>query len=426
MSAEHDPILEEGIPDVYFENNRTRYWLKDGTGRFRPFTQTHAKCLLKKAGLKKTDEADEIAPVLEDALIERGFDFPLAVPGYPIGVHDMNGRLMFVPHELRLIEPAKGEWPMLQSVWEKSMGKEQFRWFYWWLASTLQGLYINEWVPAPVVALIGETGAFKSLTQAILTELLGSREARVIQAMSGTTAFNGDWAEAVHLVVEDDFGDRSKNTRQKVKETVKSVAVNTTHRIHPKGAQAFSLKPFWRMTVSCNPVEESLSVLPDVDDTVRHKLSLLWLRRCAIGMDTDSPTARKAFWETLMGELPAMIHEMLHAGSVPDDLRDHENRCAVCAHHHPMAMEAVQSLSDDGQMLQVISENVDMPWSGTASTLLEELQRGNAEGRHTARSLGRLLVRLCSSHASRVKRMGEDGHAKVGVYRITESGEMDL
>ena len=419
---DQDPLLNPPTPDVYFENPRGRFWIPDHTGVLRPFTQGQAGRLLQREyGLERTKDHDAVSPILDDAMFRKNFDFSLAIPGMETGVHEINGRRVLVPFALELIQPAPGDWQTIAAVVQGALGAEQGEWFTAWLASTLQALHAQTWTPGQVVGFIGEPGSCKSLIQSMLTELFGGREARIVQAMSGTTAFNGDWAEAVHLIVEDDFGDSSRATRQRIKETVKAVAVNSVHRIHPKGAQAFSIKPFWRLTISANPVEESLSVLPEIDDSVRNKLSLLWTTHATLPMDTDSPGGRKTFWAQIVSELPAFVDHLLNY-SIPDKLRDPEKRCGTCAFHHHLALEAVQSLSPDGQMLSTINENVDLPWEGTASEMLDQLRDHGIAGHFTPKGIGRLLTRLASSHRSRVKVVSTMGNRHVNLFRIEEGG----
>jgi len=410
-------------PAIYYETKSARYWIEDSKGRFRSYPERHAVAVLQAAGFVRAKDIDEITPVLFEARCERPFDLALNISGMPKGLHQINSLDILVPEGARLIEPSPGTWKTLETVFRNALEEDQWKWFYWWTASTLQGLYAGSWVPAQVIALIGETGACKSLTQQIITRMFGGSEARIIQGMTGATSFNGDWATATHLVVEDDFSDNSKSIRQRIKETVKAVAVNEYHRIHPKGAQAISIRPFWRMTLSCNPVEESLAVLPEIDESVAGKLSLLWCRRASMPMPTDSPPARKAFWNQLCIELPCMIDEMLKAGEVPEDLRDPEGRCCVKAYHHPKAREAVEALSPDGQMLGQITEVIDEPtWEGTAKDLWNLLDNENAAGRYQPKGIGRLLGRLATTHPSRVTTLRTDRRG-VCIYRITQLSE---
>lgn len=400
-------------PEVFFENRTSKYWIKDGNGHFRAYSKTNAKTVLAKLGVEKGEQET----ILDEAMFKKGIDLILSISGYPQGCHDINGLQVLVPDEPMLITPIPGEWLVLKSIWKGVLEDEQFEWLYWWLASTLQGLYQGIWTPAPVIAFIGETGSCKSLTQSILTKLLGRREARVIQAITGGTAFNGDWAAATHLIVEDDFSENTPKIRQRIKENIKAVAVNKYHRIHPKGAQAFTIGPYWRMSISCNPIEESLAVLPDMDETVCKKLALLLFKRAPMPFPTDSPDGRKKLEGVIDGELPALVHELLNAGPVPEHLRDDEGRCTVMAYHHDEALEAVSQLTPAGQWLREFDELLGGPWQGTAADLHDKLKQGGATYVKGVKSLGRLLTQLCSTHKRRVKFTGKVS-GDIKTYRI--------
>ncbi|MGE9296662.1 MAG: primase-helicase family protein [Puniceicoccales bacterium] len=416
-------------PFIFFENRTSKFWIRDVKDAYRPYSENKAKIVLLEVhgvGRGITDaklREQELSGHLNRAVVENGFDFPLAISGHTKGLHEINGKHVLVPNEPDLVKPIAGEWTVIKTIWKSALGDEQFEWFYWWLASTLQGLHVGVWVPAPVVAFIGETGSCKSLTQSILTKVLGDREARVIQAITGGTGFNGDWAEATHLMVEDDFSENSKAIRQKIKESIKSVAVNERHRIHPKGAQAFSICPFWRMSISCNPVEESLAVLPEIDNTVDKKLALLWFSRATMPMPSDSAETRKALWGAIIKELPAMVHEMLNAGAVPKAHRDTEGRCTVKAYHHPNSLESVFSLSDDGQWFNEFCEIIPTPWEGTAQEAHAALKDAGASYIKGTKAIGRLMTRLCETHKRHVKCMGKP-HSNLNRYRITSPAQI--
>jgi hypothetical protein len=228
-----------------------------------------------------------------------------------------------------------------------------------------------------------------------------------MQALTGATAFNGEWAEATHLVVEDEFAENSKRLREQVKEQVKAIAVNKCQRIHPKGRQAMSVIPFWRMTISCNPITESLAVLPILDDSVTNKISLLWTSRLKMPMAAATPDEKSRLWAKIESEFPALIDELLKLKDVPKRLRDPEGRFTIRAHHHPQAKEQIDRLTPEGELLQnifeSIAETVAIDFTGTAAKLLSQLELQGRAGQQTERSLGRHLSRYAQTHPSRVK-----------------------
>ena len=115
----------------------------------------------------------------------------------------------------------------------------QLQYFYSWLKLSLEHLRArinnpNEspgFFPGQALALVGEKHAAKSLTQAIITELLGGRCARPYQAMLGNTAFNADWFEAEHLCIEDEAPSTELRTRRKLGVGIKMATANGGQKV---------------------------------------------------------------------------------------------------------------------------------------------------------------------------------------------------
>ena len=405
------------FPETYYENHSSRYFARDANDAFRSYTASHAKDVLCHY---RTPDA-EIDRTMFRIRSQYCFDLVLNVAGMARGLHQINGICVLVPVGPKYISPKRGEWPTIREILFGALGQDQFEWFLHWLASSTQSYYSQTWQPAQVVAFIGPTGSCKSLIQGILTAVFGGREARVMQALTGATTFNGEWAEATHLVVEDEFAENSKRLRDQVKEQVKAIAVNKYHRIHPKGQKAISICPFWRMTISCNPVTESLAVLPILDNSVANKISLLWTSRPKMPMPAATPDEKARLWAKIESEFPALIYELLKLKTVPKRLRDPEGRFTIKAHHDLKAKEQIDRLTPEGELLQnifeSIAETIAIYFTGTAAQLLIQLQFQYRAGQQTDKSLGRHLSRYAQTHPSRVK-IVKQSNSHGNVYEI--------
>ncbi len=399
----HEARKHGYFPETYYENHSSRYYARDANDAFRSYTVGHAKDVLRHYRTPDAEIDDAMFRILHEYCV----DLVLNVAGMARGLHQINGVKVLVPVGPKYISSKKGKWPTICKILVGALGQDQFEWFLHWLASSTQSYYSRTWQPAQVVAFIGPTGSCKSLIQGILTAVFGGREARVMQALTGATTFNGEWAEATHLVVEDEFAENSKRLREQVKEQVKAIAVNQYHRIHSKGQNAMSICPFWRMTISCNPVTESLAVLPILDDSVANKISLLWTSRLDMPMPAETPDEKALLWAKIESEFPALIYHLLELKTVPESLRDPEGRFTIKAHHHPTAKEQIDRLTPEGELLQnifeSIAETIAIEFTGTAAQLLAQLKRQNREGQQTEKSLGRNLSRYAQTHPSRVK-----------------------
>ncbi|QYY36865.1 BT4734/BF3469 family protein [Ruficoccus sp. ZRK36] len=341
-------------PEVYYENSSNRYWLMDADSKFRTYTQSHLTDQLKRYGL----DGEQAASVARSARFRFSLDCVLNVAGMPKGLNEMNGKKLLVPRGPNLIEPHQGEWETIKAIFVGMLGETQYEYFIWWLALSLQSLYGGNWQPAQVLALVGPTASAKSLTQSILTLLFGGTEARVMQAVSGSTPFNGDWAEAAHLVIEDEFSDNNKSTRDRIKERVKEIAVNRRHRIHPKGKDAIDVTPFWRLTISCNPVPESLAVMPHLDESSMNKISILGTKRFEMPMPAATAKEKEKLWSAVRREAPALIHDLLSWGNPPAHLRDEENRFDLAAYHDEGVKRMIEDMSQEFELLNLIIDGM--------------------------------------------------------------------
>src|SRR5947199_4251918 len=90
----------------------------------------------------------------------------------------------------------------------------------------------------------------------------------------------------------------------------KNITVNDWQRCHAKNRVAISLAPFWRLSVTVNDEPENLMVLPPIDDSIEDKLIILRASKFMMPMPTVTLEQRKAFWQTLVEELPAFLYDL--------------------------------------------------------------------------------------------------------------------
>ena len=64
----------------------------------------------------------------------------------------------------------------------------------------------------------------------------------------------------------------------------------------------------------------NLLILPELDDSIEDKLILLKATKSPMPMPTRTPGERKAFWEILVGELPAFV-DFLLTWNIPEKKR---------------------------------------------------------------------------------------------------------
>ena len=374
--------IDEGkVPEVFFLNTESKFYIPSdrGNGRevFVGYSRGEMERILKstypsmKPVMEEKRVVDEPSKrFLTEAARDRCFEAVLALPRREPGLETLpDGSRVLIPRPLDLPTQQNGEYPFIAGVLRAALGGEQYNWLWWWLASSLQGLYAGEWSPAPVVVLVGPGNSFKSFLQNfIITPALGGRSADPMKFMAGDTHFNGDLAEATHLCISDQRGGDSRQ-RKAMKEFYKSVANDEVHDIHPKGRQAVRLPTHWRMTVSANAEDDSLNALPDLDDSSEGKIAFLKMDLT----DWDClPEAAKATGEKankerrriVEDELPRMVGAMLKAGEVPEELRERipgvrdSGRYAINAYHHPEIVQLVKGSSSSGTFAEEVADTL--------------------------------------------------------------------
>lgn len=404
-------------PEIYYDNRNDRFYVSASTGEFRSYPGVHAKAVLRVYHTPD-DLIDESLHRIRD---ESFVDCVINISGMSRGFHNVNGKRVLVPRGPAYITPAEGDWSITRAIISGMLGgetSEQYQWFIRWLAFSLQSFYSQKFQQAQVVAFIGPPATGKSLLQWIITMLLGGTVVDVIQKATGKTEFNGDWAEAAHLRVDDEFAENDRTTRASVQQTVKAVAVRSGQRIHPKGREAFIVDPFWRMTISCNPEYESLAVLPIFDESVEDKISLLWTMHFTMPMKAQSAEEKAALRAKLREEAPALICELLRLKDVPEEMRDPMGRFDLRAYCHPEALKQVQDGTTDGNLLDALwelcsgNEDDDLRRDGTAAEWLTRLKLKSEQNRWdwlNEKILGRKLSALARKWPKRVLVLREGG-----------------
>ncbi len=423
-------------PCVYFENETNNYWIMDAASAFRRYTGSATKNLLASYEL---DES-QIDAIMHKASFSDTLDIVLNVAGMAKGLHVVNGKKLLVPNGPNLVTPSSGDWGTIRAIFQGMLGDAQYKYFIWWLAASLKALYSGRWQAAQVLAFVGPTSSGKSLTQCILTLLFGKKQTRVMQSISGDTSFNGDWAKSPHLVIEDEFSDNSKATRDRIKEKIKAIAVNRSHRIHPKGKEAIEIAPFWRLTISCNPQQESLAVLPHLDESAMDKISLLETQRFKMPMPARTQDEKDRLWQQIEQEAPALIHDLLKYEKPPAHLRDNEGRFDLSAYHNPSVRRIIEEMSPELDLLNNIMDameegkfaHIENPLSDIAERSQFEITvsaadvyialQGRGMGSYTnSKLIGRrlsTLARIRPEHVRIASKSESNGHK----YRIIGNG----
>jgi hypothetical protein len=82
---------------------------------------------------------------------------------------------------------------------------------------------------------------------------------------------------------------------------LKQFTANEGVQHHAKNRQAMTLKPFWRVSISCNGEPESLMILPPIDESLSDKVIIFQAKKKPMPMPTQTDEIRtdELFWYAL-------------------------------------------------------------------------------------------------------------------------------
>jgi len=408
------------LPPVYYHGREASYWRNDDAGLWIKINETGARNFVADHGYSKKLEGGEANCEADECLMKiqggQNVAYVGSLAGYDAGIYEMAGNLVLVTNGPKLIEPKTGEWPVLARLFEGMFvdGElDQRPYFYAWLKTALSSFRNHHWRASQLLALAGEAGSGKSLTQNLITELFGGRSRKPYLVMTGETTFNSQLFGGEHLILEDESASVDIRSRMHFASNIKSLLANRDQGCHAKHQEAVTLRPIWRMTLSLNDEPERLMVLPPLTSDVRDKIIVLKVNKNPMPMTTDTPELMECFWNTLVSELPAFMH-FLENWTIPAEIAD--SRYGVRAFQHLEIVEKLDETTPENRLLEMIDGDIfpgrynREPWTGTAAELSRRLQREGSNCCDEARRMfnwggacGSYLGRLEDSTAAHVR-----------------------
>ena len=407
-------ILESiPLPPLYYHGTEASYWRQDECGGWIKVNETSAKHFIAEFGYSKTpreagtnSEVDRCVMKIQSRQ-NVAYVGPLA--GFDAGLHPMGRNRVLVTESPRFITPREGDWSTLASLWERMLvdgDNDQRPYLYGWLKSALETFQNRCWKASQLLALAGPVGTGKSLTQNLMTEMLGGRCAKPYQFMMGHTNFNAHLFKGEHLMLEDEAESVDIRSRRHFAATIKNLLSARDQNCHGKNKDALILTPLWRMTLSLNDDPERLQVLPPLDNDVRDKIIILKVNGCTMPTDEED---KAAFWRQLVNELPAFLH-FIQGYVIPEELA-HE-RYGIAAYQHPAIVEKLQHTNPELQLMELIDRTVfgnrfhREAWEGSAAQLEMAMREGDY-----APHVQRLLrhQNTCGTYLGRLKDYDEPG-----------------
>ena len=399
--------------EILYDSNRTSFWVKNDRNAWMLVTAGDIRRRLKEMGFRSKTEPDEEVSQVDRLLTalqhSNDVDYADSLAGYKTGIYMIKGKRILVRDSPTLIKPANGEWPHLAGIFERMLGEEQKTYLFGWLKVAVEALYTSRFRVGQALVLAGPADCGKSLSQYLITLLLGGRPAMPHRYMTGLTRFNSELLGSEHLVIEDEEASTDIRARRNFGANVKLICANTDQSAHAKYRNAITLTPFWRLSISVNDEPENLMILPPIDKSLEDKFIILKAEKHAMPMDTVTDRERQVFINALKAELPHFL-QFLFDFKIPTDLVS--DRYGITHFHHPDILEAISAMAPETRLLEMIDARLfDSPapgsWHGTANKLEREL---TSESSCVRRQAERLLTfhLACGTYLGRLQKRSPD------------------
>jgi len=421
------PLSSPTTPEeFYYEKYSKEYLLRNKRRSWMSLAETQFKKEMAYRGMNtRTEKGNNVSEVDEFIIKLRDtndIDYAGPLAGYASGFYEMNGFRVLVTESPVIIEPSKGDWPVLKKLIQGLLfdaNYSQQLYLFGWIKLAYESLRAGHRRPGQVLVICGPHDCGKSLLQLIITKILGGRSSKPYSYMTATTEFNGELFTAEHLVIEDEPAGTDLRMRRSFGAQIKQIAGCDTQRCHAKHQQAITLTPFWRLSITLNDESENLMVLPPIDDSIEDKMIMLKASNAAMPMPTGTNAERDLFWNQLMSELPAFLDYLVN-WEIPEELK--KARYGISHFHHPVLLREIDALSPEFRLLAIIDKDLfgnelSSTWLGTSEDLEVFLtQKGNYQ--YETRKLlswnnacGTYLGRLSKKYPARfVKKHTEKGY----------------
>lgn len=375
---------------IFFSAASRSWWVRTSSGSFVEMDKGMIVKELARLGMGKKQKGEALGEI--DQFLLRTAKDPVAYSG-PLAGHKAgpidhpNGRIL-VTQPCRPLQGIDAPCPDILEWLHQLTGRDerQFHTLLLWMHLRRRALLKGTWRAGQLLVLAGPAGCGKSFVQSkIITPLLGGRVARPYRYMAGGTEFNAELFAAEHLSIEDESPARDLASRRALGNHIKSMLFSAVQSCHPKGRTAIHLTPIWAASLSVNEEPENLMVLPPIDETLADKLIILKCRKP--GPPPGHPEEMQALLLMVDRELPAFAH-YLDTLSIPPDYA--EPRTGLRHYHNPEIVEALQGLSPEAKLDQLITAAFfqdSTEWEGKSLELETALTRSESPWRHEAQRL---------------------------------------
>ena len=409
----------------WYEVSSGQYWVEREDGEWVSMPQAIFELYLAEQGrlepYRDAAAGEKVNPVkaaVRDAVMHRRVKYAGALAGWHKGVREINNSTMLVTRSQDLVDPQPGEWPVLAAFLERLVSKDaddrevdQRPYFYGWLQHCLQSLYCGRPSSGLCMVFCGEHGSGKTLLKDIIVQMLGRSEVYPYKFLTSREHFSRGLAESSVWVVDDERSSTKMQDRLAFGAEVKKVVANSQWECRGMHRDGEVLRTTRRMIICVNSDPDRLLVLPPLDDDIRDKLSLLKFEPISFPMPMGTEGEKRAFFDTVVAELPAFVSHLLNEYEIGDDL---VGRFGIRHYHHPQIADELLAVGPEIELLDFIERCLFADggtiWRGRAEDLRliligddSPLARREQDRLPAAAWIGKRLKKLASRFPSMVE-----------------------
>ena len=356
----------------------------------------------------------------------RMVDFAGPLCGRSIGLHQEGSLQVLVTESYKFIEGTQGrDWQdtVPGQYLMNLIGESQCEYLLGWLQQGRKAMRNpSQNVPGQALFLVGTVGLGKTLAQRIITACLGGRAADPQNWLKGLTPFNSDLWKAEHLMISDATIQDDWKARSRLTGALKEVVANNSFPLHAKFAEALTMKPIWRLSMSANCTPNSVKALPSVDEDNADKVLMLWCERPGWEFQRGLE-----IWDLIGPDLDEFCGAV-DGFEVSEDIED--VRYGVMGHVHPEIQQLVHGESSEGQLegvLDLYFVDNDDELVGSSAAIYNVLKNyGPMQWIKTPKGLGMFLRKLSKTGAARYKVEDKIGHRKTKIWTIKQHDGKNL
>lgn len=356
--------------------------------------------------------ADEIVTQIERT---RHVEYIGPVAGLQPGFYHVTGQKFVVTKGPHVITPKRGDFKFIGTFFADLLGSEQFDTFIDWLAHARRQLRKGTRGQTPVLALAGDRGHGKTLAIEIINRCLGNRTADCYRAFAGGSNFNGDLLGAELLTMDDVAASTDHRSRVTLAQNIKNHLFSGAVRFEAKNKNAIAMRPIQAVVMAVNRDAAHLRVLPELDNSMRDKISILLTN--PVALPSHLAGDQEAISKVLDTEIPGFLFalEQHYRAEAYDAGKSGRLKC----YWNPEVIADLKAISNEHQLLQIMVQDAAVEpdfWKDprTASEVESKLTGQYSVNPHGARKLfhwpgacGTLLSNLACDGSGFVTKNGQ-------------------